>query len=308
MKSTFHDIHSKQVAAATKEFPACNPTEVFIGGLVPTMSAEELKLEMGQFGQVISTRILCYKDGRPRGFGFVSFRAEHSAKEIVQRKFIQLASCTVECKLAMSKLESKQQSEMAILRKIQVQGLTIQTEEDLHNYFKKFGEISKIRFCATRKQSNKILTDHTQAVLTFRNQSSVRSCLSFGPIHQILGSEVLVSKVEDSKNTSDHDTVNQASNSKTEYSTRSTSRDFLKGCLGVPVVRRVSVFKPSNISSALKAAILSAQTNKNGVAENMEFRLNSNNSGRLASQVSCMRGSDLTHKMCQNAYMFGSAQ
>jgi RNA recognition motif-containing protein len=308
MKSTFHDIHSKNVAAATQEFPAANPTELFIGGLVPTMTAEELKLEMSQFGQVVSTRILCYKDGRPRGFGFVSFRAEQSAREIVQRKFIQLSSCTVECKLAMSKLESKQQSEMAILRKIQVQGLTIHTEEDLHNYFKQFGEISKIRFCATRKQGSRIVTDNTQAVVTFRNQSSVRSCLTIGQIHRILDSQVWISKVEDLKKTTDHDTIHVASNSKTEHSTRSTSRDFLKSSLAVPVVRRLSVFKPCNISSALKAAILSAQTNENAVAENIEFRLNSNNTGRLTSQVSCARGFRLTHKLCQNAFMFGAAQ
>jgi RNA recognition motif-containing protein len=308
MKSTSHDIHSKTVAAVTQELAAATPTEVFIGGLVPTMSADELRLEMSRFGQVVSTRILCYKDGRPRGFGFVSFRSEHSAREIVQRKFIQLSSCTVECKLAMSKLESKQQSEMAILRKIQVQGLTIQTEEDLHNHFKNFGEISKIRFCATRKQANPILTDHTQAVVTFRNQSSVRSCLSFGPTHRILGSEVMVSKMEDSKHPTDQDTVHVASNSKTDHSTRSTSRDFLKGSLVAPAVRRVSVFKPCNISSALKAAILSAQTHQNDVAENIEFRLNSNNTGKLASQVSCARSFRLTHKVCQNEFMFGAAQ
>src|SRR3990167_8166735 len=290
--------------AATKSPGSSNKPEVFVGGLHPCLTSDDLKRELSQFGEVASVRILCYKDGRPRGFGFVTFSAEEVAKKVVQSKFVTLSSCTVECKFAISKLESKQLSEHAIFRKIQVEGLPSLSEDTLQDYFGQFGAVSKVRFSTIRSKTNQALKDYSKAIITFKEESSVRSCLAYGPVHQMIGSEVFVSNFEETVKTIRLPPTQLHSGPATQRSARNANKNCLTDSSSSQLIGSSSEQKPSSISAGLRMAIMSALTYQNTTADNIEFRLNTN-----PCRKSVLRNSSesflFRHRLCQTAFMFG---
>lgn len=282
-----------------------NKPEVFMGGLHPSLTSDDLKCELSQFGEVASVRILCYKDGRPRGFGFVTFSADNVANEIVQSKFVTLSCCTVECKFAISKLESKQLSEQSILRKIQVEGLPGLSEGTLQDYFEQFGSVSKVRFSTIRSKTNQAQKDYTKAIITFKEEISVRLCLAYGTLHQIMGSEVALSNFEEACKIFKLPPTQLHSGRGTNRSARSANKMCLTECAGSQIIEGLSEYKSSSISAGLRMAIRSAQTYENTTADNIEFRLNTQPSrisvlGNTSTRVFMLR-----HRLYQNAKACG---
>ena len=59
-------------------------SKLFVGGLAWATSDESLRVHFEEFGEVTETKIVTDREtGRSRGFGFVSYAEEASAKEAV---------------------------------------------------------------------------------------------------------------------------------------------------------------------------------------------------------------------------------
>lgn len=283
---------------------ASHISEVFVGGLNPSLTADDLKREMSRFGQVVSSRILCYKDGRPRGFGFVSFKTDAATQEVVRLKFIPISCCTVECKLAISKLESKQLSEKASFRKILIEGLKQECEEAVKEYFKKFGDITKFRYGSTKSKTTSVQKDYSKAVITFKEESAVRTCLSNRHIHQVLDSTVVVSGLE-TLAVLTNQTTQEKPNIPTNSSARTTARGLRELPFASHLIANEGKPKCSSISAGLKEAIRSAQLYPNINADNIEFRLNVGTRRQAGNTTEAWQFRQL-HKLCQQSFMFGS--
>lgn len=84
-----------------------SPTEagsspkIFIGGLSPSVTAEGLIAHFAAYGEVIDATIMNDKiTGRPRGFGFVTFRNPEAVDALLQESHV-LDGKQVECKRAV---------------------------------------------------------------------------------------------------------------------------------------------------------------------------------------------------------------
>jgi RNA recognition motif-containing protein len=273
--------------------------EIFVGGLSCSMTAEELKTEMGVFGTISASRILYYRDGRPRGFGFVSFEDNKITLEIVERKFVKLSSCVVECKLAVSKTESKQISENAILRKVNLEGLENQTEKDLLQYFGKFGAVSKIRFYHKKNELKEVFVDQSKATVTFKDEEGAKLCIQNGSVQQILDSTVSVSIAL--KNSTPI-IAQGLSDAGTHYSAYGSSRAIRKNkeinsekqeVLAEKIITR------SKISNSMREVLYSALKDHTCAPNNMEFRMKQQYAVRITAPKSFRQ----VHREIQAAFM-----
>lgn len=249
-------------------------SEVFVGGLHPSLTSDDLKREMSQFGQVVSARIMCYKDGRTRGFGFVAFKTEAVAQHVVTLRFVTLSSCTVECKIAMSKVDTKELSEKALSRKLLVESPQKLSAEAVMEYFSGFGKIIKIRH--TKGGNRKFAfdpQDSYRALITFSEESAVQACMSKGRIHSILDSAVAVSIIEGQTKIPEISTQEKKM-MRNNYSIVSAARDNPELPFSSYTIAVTDKPKSSAISAGLREAIRSATIHPNIAADNIEFRLN----------------------------------
>jgi len=289
---------SKIIAPSHKTGSTQHP-EIFVGGLSATMTAEELKKEMSVFGVISSTRILYYRDGRPRGFGFVSFEDYETTQVVVEKKFLSLSNCVVECKLAVSKTESKQLSEKAVLRKVHVEGLENQSEEQLQEYFAKFGPVSKVRFAQRKSEMKEISTDFSKATITFKDEESAKCCIDHCCIHQIMGTVVSVSAASTSINTIGNQRISEAG---THYSASSSSRDIQKNSNNKEESSTENLSSPSKISNAMREVLSSAYKHYTSAPSNIQFRFHR----QTTKTYSAAKSFRQLHREIQAAFMFDS--
>ncbi|KAG5457154.1 MAG: hypothetical protein BJ554DRAFT_2905 [Olpidium bornovanus] len=91
--------------------------KIFVGGISPDVSEEELTAFFNQFGKVIDTTLMVDRDtGRPRGFGFVTFENDAMVEELAARRDLTIKGKTVCSERAMPKhkaLQAKQAREMS---------------------------------------------------------------------------------------------------------------------------------------------------------------------------------------------------
>lgn len=75
--------------------------KIFIGGLSPSVTSESLISHFSAYGEVIDATIMNDKiTGRPRGFGFVTFRTPEAVDALMQEQHV-LDGKQVECKRAV---------------------------------------------------------------------------------------------------------------------------------------------------------------------------------------------------------------
>lgn len=280
-------------------------SEIFVGGLSSSMNAEELKKEMSVFGAVSTSRILYYRDGRPRGFGFVTFEEDEVTQAIVDKKFIKLSNCVVECKLAVSKVESKQLSEKAVLRKVIAEGLETQSEEELSNYFSRFGAVSKVRFAHKKNELKEVSIDTSKAIVTFKTEESAKSCLEHGSIHQILDS--FVSVVAASLNSAQSG-AQGLSEAGTHYSASSSSREIKKAPQPSELPQQAAAqntTSTSKISNAMREVLGSAYKHYSCALHNIQFRLPRQIPAVIAAPAPAKSFRQI-HREVQAVFMFGS--
>jgi len=77
--------------------------KIFVGGIPPQTTSDDLKKHFGGFGTVVNAVIMMDRaTNRSRGFGFVTFESEDTVDEILNRTH-QFSSKTVEVKKAVPK-------------------------------------------------------------------------------------------------------------------------------------------------------------------------------------------------------------
>ena len=280
-------------------------SEIFVGGLSSSMTAEELKKEMSVFGAISTSRILYYRDGRPRGFGFVTFEADEVTQAIVEKKFINLSNCVVECKLAVSKVESKQLSEKAVLRKVIAEGLESLPEEELSNYFSKFGAVTKVRFAHKKNELKEVSLDTSKAIVTFKTEESAQCCIEHGSLHQILDSLISVTAASTNSVQSGAQGLSEAG---THYSASSSSRDIKKSPQSSEFSKQAppqNTTSPSKISNAMREVLGSAYKHYSCAPNNIQFRFPRQNPAAKAAPVAAKSFRQI-HREAQAAFMFDS--
>jgi len=66
----------------TKDGPKTR--KIFIGGLPPSLTEDELKDHFSSYGKVVEHQIMLdHSTGRSRGFGFVTFESEDSVERVI---------------------------------------------------------------------------------------------------------------------------------------------------------------------------------------------------------------------------------
>lgn len=128
--------------------------QLFVGGLPSQVTEKILHDHFSQFGKLVECRLVLDKNTlKSRGFGFVSYQ-NNQALHIVTQMTHKLCGKEVECKQALSKQDSNHRVNEEKSKKVFVGGLPLEaTENDLHDYFKKFGEIKACRIIYKHESS-----------------------------------------------------------------------------------------------------------------------------------------------------------
>lgn len=128
--------------------------QLFVGGLPSQVTEKILYDHFSQYGNLVECRLVLDKNTlKSRGFGFVSFQ-NNQALRVVTQMTHKLCGKEVECKQALSKQDSNQRVNEEKSKKVFVGGLPLEaTENDLYEYFKKFGEIKACRIIYKHESS-----------------------------------------------------------------------------------------------------------------------------------------------------------
>jgi RNA recognition motif-containing protein len=84
------------------ETASCSSKKVFVGGVGPRVSKDDLRKYFSTFGPVDDAQVMYdYVSGRSRGFGFVTFENEESARDCMATKVHMMGGQLVDVKAAM---------------------------------------------------------------------------------------------------------------------------------------------------------------------------------------------------------------
>lgn len=161
--------------------------ELFVGGLPSHVTGADLHVFFGSYGRVADVRMMNYRDGMSRGFAFVRFQARESTQQVLLMSPLSYAGKAIECKLALSKEQSKLFIELTTMKKIYVGNLNPDTtDQDLKKYFEFFGKVTNARTITTVDND----TSRGFGFVGFEKEESVMAVLSFKSSHIINGSAV----------------------------------------------------------------------------------------------------------------------
>ena len=201
--------------------------QLFVGGLLPNVSEQELRDYFEEYGDLWECRLMTYKDGKSRGFGFVQFLNKNSMDFVLkQRRGLKIRGKLMDCKIALTKDESNHKISEDLQKKLFVGNLTLETtESDLEEVFIQFGDVVKTRI---------IYHQHTMVsrgfgFVTFATQEAVDAALHKTPIlvnEAVVELKRAVSKIK----IEEHYSQNQPSGSEIEksYSPQRSNRSFGK--------------------------------------------------------------------------------
>lgn len=111
--------------------------KIFIGGLNWETSEEGLKDYFSKWGTIVDC-VIMKKDGKSRGFGFVTYASSKSVDDCLKNRGHVLDDREIEPKRSIPKDEAKNPMALTKTRKIFVGGLaSTTTEDDIREYFDK---------------------------------------------------------------------------------------------------------------------------------------------------------------------------
>jgi len=117
------------------------PNKLFIGGISPFTTADVLKYHFSRYGKVVDC-VVMQKNGRPRGFGFVTFQESDAADEVMLEPQM-LDGRIVDVKRAVPEQYQSLVHGFSMEAKLFVGGLSQNvTSESLAKYFSKFGQVA----------------------------------------------------------------------------------------------------------------------------------------------------------------------
>ncbi|CAF2095757.1 unnamed protein product [Rotaria magnacalcarata] len=119
--------------------------KVFIGSLSYNIDENAFREYWTKFGSVIEATILRDRDGHSRGFGFVTFTDPSSVDAVMQSRPHTLDNRVVEPKRAIPREETHKPNMQLSVKKLYLGGVKDPiTENDLKDYFTKFGSITDV--------------------------------------------------------------------------------------------------------------------------------------------------------------------
>ncbi|XP_060839067.1 heterogeneous nuclear ribonucleoprotein 87F-like isoform X1 [Rhopalosiphum padi] len=119
--------------------------KLFIGGLNYTTTNDSLKEFFEQWGEIVDVVVM--KDPqtkRSRGFGFITYSQSSMVDQAMSNRPHKIDGREVETKRAVPRDDIDKPDIAATVKKMFVSGIKEQSENDLHEYFGKFGNITNV--------------------------------------------------------------------------------------------------------------------------------------------------------------------
>ncbi|UJR15272.1 hypothetical protein I4U23_002226 [Adineta vaga] len=119
--------------------------KVFIGSLSYNIDENTFRDYWTKFGNVLDATILRDREGRSRGFGFVTFDNSASVDALMDSRPHTLDNRVVEPKRAIPREETHRIDVQTVVKKLYLGGVKEpMTEDDLRDYFSKYGAVTDI--------------------------------------------------------------------------------------------------------------------------------------------------------------------
>ena len=174
-------MNSKSKWCQDMEYPHDEPSEertgnqIFIGGLpLDTTEADLTELFLLTLGCAPEVRIMRFRDGRSRGFGFVQFWAREEYQRALEVQSYFLKGTWVQCRASVALDEAARQAKELQKRKLIVVGISASiVEDDLVNHFAVFGAV--IRAKIFRVSTNTV--PFAQGYVEFASKTSINKTL-----------------------------------------------------------------------------------------------------------------------------------
>ena len=117
---------------------------IFVGGFGPFLTESEIRTYFGKYGEILY--IILKKDnekGINKGFAFVRYDSQESVDKVLAAKH-ELDGRRVDVAIAHSGMNKDQDTTFYISHRLCVKGLAKSvTNEEMEDYFNKFGEVRK---------------------------------------------------------------------------------------------------------------------------------------------------------------------
>lgn len=167
--------------------------KIFIGGLSRETTTEVLTRHFEKYGELTDSVIMKNRStGQPRGFGFVTYADPSIVDRVLQDTHI-IDGRTVDAKRTVPRERMSVPTKGPKTKKVFVGGLTSSTtEDDLKDYFGKFGKITSCQIM----QDHKIGKSRGFGFVTFDTEQVVEEILAQGKMHEIDGKQVEIKKAE----------------------------------------------------------------------------------------------------------------
>ncbi|XP_028518813.1 heterogeneous nuclear ribonucleoprotein A1 isoform X2 [Exaiptasia diaphana] len=172
--------------------------KIFIGGLNWETEEEGLKDYFSQWGTIVDC-VIMKKDGKSRGFGFVTYSSPQSVDDVLKVRGHVLDGRDIEPKRSVPKDEAKNPMALTKTRKIFVGGLaSTTTEDDIRDYFTEVckkagvGQVIDVDLKKDRENSNRI---RGFAFVTFDDEEIAEKVCSM-KYHEIRMKQCEVKKAE----------------------------------------------------------------------------------------------------------------
>ncbi|CAF0791915.1 unnamed protein product [Adineta steineri] len=163
--------------------------KLFIGGLNYTTTDDKLKEYCSKYGEITECVIMRDREGRSRGFAFVSFKDRPMVDHFMTHRPHTIDGRQTEPKRAMPRDEASRPEGQLTVKKLFIGGIKEElTEDDLKSYFEKFGNIIECKIMKDKEDKPRGF-----AFITFDDYDSVDRSVLEKP-HIVNGRELDVRK------------------------------------------------------------------------------------------------------------------
>uniref|UniRef100_A0A915ERD2 RRM domain-containing protein n=1 Tax=Ditylenchus dipsaci TaxID=166011 RepID=A0A915ERD2_9BILA len=164
-----HVINGKQVEVSYLD----KSLSLFVGCISPKTTEDSLRESLSKFGKIVSVTV------KP-GYGFVIFDTRQAVESAMAAHPYKIDSTFVVMKQQQPKDQPQQIKLVLYLQRLPVEA----TEEDLYNFYSKFGKVFKT---AINKQEG---ANKAAGMVHFENEKEMLHALNSQP-HEICGKKVL---------------------------------------------------------------------------------------------------------------------
>src|SRR3990167_6175033 len=121
--------------------------QIFVGGLRLTVTDQQLHDRFVQmFGCIAEARVMRFRDGRSRGFGFVKFYRLADYRRALEMQKMDFDGNIIEFRPSISKDQAAKEAKEMLKRKLILQSMsTSVTKSQLLDYFNMYGEIVRVK-------------------------------------------------------------------------------------------------------------------------------------------------------------------